>query len=112
MKRTWTLIALSALMISGMSNCGAYTPAPDPGNDLSFQNVTEASGQTETKSEEEPTVSASETVRTETKKATAQNSAQTVKSDTGKPAAPTEPEETEFPEIRTNENGDVILPEV
>ena len=87
-------------------------PAPDSGNDLSFQNVTEAAGQTETKSEQETTGSDSETVRTETKKVTAQNSAQTVKSDTGKPTALTEPEKTESPAIRTNENGDVILPEV
>ena len=112
MKRTLKIIAMSALMISGLSNCGAYMPAPDSGNDLSFQNVTEASGQTEKKSEQETTGSASETVRTETKKATAQNSAQTVKSDTGKPTASTEPEKTEYPAIRTNENGDVILPEV
>lgn len=112
MKRTLKIIAMSALMMSGLSNCGAYTPSPESEENLSFQTVTEASGQTETKPEQETTGSASETVRTETKKVTAQNSAQTVKSDTGKPAASTEPEKTEYPAIRTNENGDVILPEV
>lgn len=112
MKRTLKIIAMSALMMSGLSNCGAYTPSPESEENLSFQTVTEASGQTEMKPEQETTGSASETVRTETKKVTAQNSAQTVKSDTGKPAASTEPEKTEYPAIRTNENGDVILPEV
>lgn len=112
MKRTLKIIAMSALMMSGLSNCGAYTPSPESEENLSFQTVTEASGQTETKPEQETTGSASETVRTETKKVTAQNSAQTVKSDTGKPAASTEPEKIEYSAIRTNENGDVILPEV
>ena len=112
MKRTWTLIAVSALMMSGLSNCEAYTPSPETEENLSFQTVTDAADQTETNAEQETTVSASETVCTETKKVTAQNSAQTVKSDTGKPAASTKPKEIEYPAIRTNENGDVILPEV
>ena len=68
MKRIWTLIALSGLMISGLSNCGAYTPSPESEENLSFQTVTEVSGQTETKPEQETTGSAAETVRTETKK--------------------------------------------
>ena len=112
MKRTWTLIALSALIISGLSNCGAYTLAPDSWNDLSFQSVTEPASQTETKSEQGATVSASDTVRTGTDKTPEQSSAQNADPDKENPTASIEPEETAYRAIRTNENGDVILPEV
>ena len=112
MIRIWTLVGLSALMMSGLSNCGAYTPSPESEENLSFQTVTDAANQTETKAEQETTVSASDTVCSGTDKTPEQSSAQNADSDKGKPTVSTGSEETEYPAIRTNENGDVCLPEV
>ena len=102
-----TIAALSFFMMSGLSNCGASTTAPEPED---IQIVTDAVDQTESESGLETTDSAADTTQTETDRLS------------GKPAAAsrtdtqntwTEPgEEPEHTAVRTNENGDVFLPEV